>query len=137
MDLLRLPFNQLIGVKAADKEPYLLMLPALTQYQNHLQSVHAGALFTLAEGTAAQFLLNAFTDVENIIPVVRKVEVKFSKQAFGAIYGKAHLHQCTEEEIRIGLNQKGRISFSVLASIHNQDDTQVFAGVFEWFVTKN
>jgi|LauGreDrversion4_1035100.scaffolds.fasta_scaffold01100_4 acyl-coenzyme A thioesterase PaaI-like protein len=137
MDLLQLPFNHLIGVKAADKAPYLLMLPSLNHYQNHLQSVHAGALFTLAEGTAAQFLLNTFTDIQNIIPVVRKAEVKFSKQAIGAIYGKAQLHQCTEEEIRIGLNQKGRISFSVLASIHNQDHTQVFAGMFEWFVSKN
>jgi acyl-coenzyme A thioesterase PaaI-like protein len=137
MDLLKLPFNQLIGVKASDKEAYLLMLPELTQYQNHLKSIHAGALFTLAEGTAGQFLINTFTGIQNVIPVVRRAEVKFSKQAIGAIYAKAQLHQCTEEEIRIGLNQNGRISFSVLANLFNHEDTLVFSGVFEWFVSKN
>jgi acyl-coenzyme A thioesterase PaaI-like protein len=137
MDLLQLPFNQLIGVQTSNKESYLLMLPHLSQYHNHLETVHAGALFTLAEGTAGQFLLNTFTDIQNIIPVVRRAKVKFSKQATGPLYAKAQLHQSTEIEIRNGLNQKGRISFNVIASVHNQDDISVFTGVFEWFVTKN
>ena len=137
MDLLKLPFNELLGVKASDNANYLLMLPNLSQYHNHLSTVHAGALFTLAEGTAGQFLLNTFTEIQNIVPVVRKAEVKFSKQATGVLYAKAQLHQITQEEIRSGLNLKGRVSFSVLASVHNQENIAVFTGIFEWFVTKN
>jgi len=47
-------------------------------------------LFALAEASSGEFLLNQFKDYRlDIIPVVRKVEVKYSKPANGTVFSKA------------------------------------------------
>ncbi|MCF8254598.1 MAG: DUF4442 domain-containing protein [Bacteroidia bacterium] len=136
MNLLELPFNQHLGILPSDKEGYILMLPNELRFQNHLQKVHAAALFALAEGTAAQFLLDAFPNVQGIVPVVRKAQVKFSKLAEGKIYGKAQLHLVQTETIEKDLLEKGRVLFSVLATLYNELDQAVLSCEFEWFVSK-
>ena len=49
MDVTKIPFNALIGLAHSDEPKYLLMLPVDEKYTNHLGTVHAGALFALAE----------------------------------------------------------------------------------------
>ena len=51
MDILSLPFNKFIGMEPSSDSAYLLTLPAKTEYENHIQTVHAAALFALAEAS--------------------------------------------------------------------------------------
>jgi len=60
IDVTKLPFNYFIGLKISNKSGYLLMLDNRAEYRNHLDTVHASALFALAEATSGHFLLNEF-----------------------------------------------------------------------------
>jgi len=100
INLLDLPFNKLIGIVPSDHPDYLVMLHNSNSYHNHIESVHAGALYTLAESTSALFMLNQFPDAGNYIPVLRRSKVKYKKQAIGKIYGKGHLTHRTSWKTR-------------------------------------
>lgn len=136
MQITNLPFNQLIQLEYADKEPYLLKLSANAIYTNHLNTVHAAALFALAEATSGQFLLLQFPAYgNNLIPVVRKVDVKYKKPAIGAVYSKAHLLETDVAAISEQLQTKNRASFKLHVSVFDSSDVLVFEGTFEWFVS--
>lgn len=50
MDVTALPFNQLVGLEPASPESgFLVALPADPEHGNHLGTVHASALLTVAE----------------------------------------------------------------------------------------
>ena len=86
----QLPFNQLIHLKDSDKAGYILMLDDSPDYHNHLQTVHASALFALAEATSGQFLINEFNNQATaILPVVRQATVKYKKGVTGCVYSTA------------------------------------------------
>ena len=137
MDVTKIPFNQFIGLKISLKSEYLLMLENLPEYRNHLDTVHASALFALAEATSGYFLLNEFSELTNIVPVVRKVETKYRKPALGVIFSKAQFQENEKNEILYTLNQKGRTSLKVAVSLFDETNVEVMQSVFEWFVTKN
>jgi len=88
-----LPFNHFIGLKMSDKTEFLLMLEDRSEYRNHLNTVHASALFSLAEASSGHFLLNEFSDLTGIVPVVRRVETKYKRPATGAVFSKAQFFE--------------------------------------------
>ena len=136
MDVTKLPFNNFIGLKMSDKAEFLLMLESRSEYQNHLKTVHASALFSLAEASSGHFLLNEFSELPDIVPVVRKVEVKYRKPATGIVYSKAKFQDVEKNEILNMLNQKGRVLLNVEVSLFDETDTLIMQSIFEWFVTK-
>ena len=92
MNVLDLPYNNFIGLKDAAEEGFLLELPEAEIYLNHLKTVHAGALFSLAEASSGKFLLNEFADIKfPIIPMLRKATVKYSKAVKGNVKSKGKL----------------------------------------------
>lgn len=136
MDVTRLPFNEFIGLKFSDEPNYLLMLDDRAEYLNHLNTVHAGALFTLAEATSGHYLLGQFDELPDIVPVVRKVEIKYRKPAIGAVYSNAAFLNTGKSEVLEALAQKGRVLLEVEVSLYDRSGTTVMQAVFEWFVTK-
>jgi acyl-coenzyme A thioesterase PaaI-like protein len=93
MDVTKLPFNHFIGLKISDKNGFLLMLDNRHEYRNHLNTVHASALFALAEASSGYFLLNEFSELTDIVPFVRKVDTKYKKPATCSVFSKAKLHE--------------------------------------------
>ena len=136
MDVTKLPFNHFIGLKISDKIGYLLMLDNRTEYRNHLDTVHASAQFALAEATSGHFLLNEFSELTDIVPVVRKAEIKYKKPATGNIFSKAKFLETGKEEVLEALNQRGRAMLKVGVSLFDETEVQIMQSVFEWFVTK-
>lgn len=136
MDVTKLPFNEFIGLKLSDEPNYLLMLDDRAEYLNHLNTVHAGALFTLAEATSGRYLLGQFDKLPDIVPVVRKVEIKYRKPAIGAVYSNAAFLNTGKSEVLEALAQKGRVLLEVEVSLYDRSGTTVMQAVFEWFVTK-
>jgi|TARA_B110000116_G_C16681498_1_gene510925 acyl-coenzyme A thioesterase PaaI-like protein len=57
MDLTVLPCNALIGIQKAKDVSSLLTLKEHKRLHNHLDTLHASALFSLAEASSAEFLL--------------------------------------------------------------------------------
>ena len=137
MDVFELPFNKHIGLEQASVPNFLLMLTERTEYLNHLNTVHASALFALAEATSGFFLLNEFKELKDILPVVRKVETKYKKPAQGKILSKADFVNTDKEKILEDLSNKGRTLLTVRVSLYDSDNNNVMQSDFEWFVAKN
>lgn len=137
MEVLEIPFNKFIGLKKAEaKDNYLLKLESDERYLNHLGTIHASALFALAEASSGEYLLNQFEGYAlNVIPVVRKVEVKFSKPANGTVYSKASIIEPGIGEILEELKTKHRVIIKVKVDIYNDDSERIFTSIFDWFLT--
>jgi len=136
MDVLQLPFNNFIGLKKSNKSKFVLMLEDRPEYRNHLNTVHASALFALAEASSGLFLLGEFSELTDIVPVVRKVESKYRKPATGSVFSKAKFQELEKNEILNMLNQKGRVLLAVEVSLFDEGDVQIMQSIFEWFIAK-
>lgn len=136
MNIIDIPFNKLLGISKADNTDYLLQLDARKEYTNHLGTIHAAALFALAEGSGAQFLLNSFPGemIDSVIPVLRKVEVIYKKPANGVIVSSAKLKEDAIEDIMLQLNSKKRVLITTTVDLFDAEITKVFTANFEWFV---
>jgi len=135
MDVTKLPFNHFIGLKISNKSGYLLMLDNRTEYRNHLDTVHASALFSLAEATSGDFLLNEFSELTDIVPVVRKVEIKYKKPTKGGVFSKAKFLETEKDEVFETLTQRGRAIIKVEVLLYDETEALIMQSVFEWFVT--
>ena len=72
MDVIKIPFNEFIGLQLSDRHGFLLMLGERPEYLNHLGTVHASVMFALAEPTSGLFLSKELPGIDNVVPVVRK-----------------------------------------------------------------
>ena len=136
MKITDLPFNKLIGLNIAADSEYLLSLDDKPDYTNHLGTVHASALFSLAEATSGHFLLVNFPEFNSgLIPVVRYVEIKYKKPATGQISSTAILIENTVEEIKEQLVTRKRALVKLKVELFDTNKTNVLTGNFEWFVT--
>ena len=136
MEVTKLPFNHFIGLKLSNKNGYLLMLDNRTEYLNHLDTVHASAQFALAEATSGHFLLNEFSELTDIIPVVRKVEIKYKKPATGSVFSKAKFIETDKNDFLKAMNQSGRAMLKVEVTLFDDTEILIMQSVFEWFVSK-
>lgn len=136
IDITKVPFNKFLGISLANNPEYLLQLDAREEYTNHLGTVHAAALFTLAEGSGAQLLLKSFPEeiIDNVIPVLRKVEVSYKKPAMGVIVSTASLKDTTIDLVTEQLLSKKRVSIVTPVDLFDESKTKVFSANSEWFV---
>ena len=137
MNVFELPFNKYIGLEESSDLDYLLMLPEKEEYLNHLATVHASALFALAEATSGFFLLNEFQGIENILPVVRRVETKYKKPALGIVLSKAGFVNTDKEKILEELDINQRVLIIVRVLLYDLEKTNIMQSDFEWFIAKS
>ncbi|MES2567270.1 MAG: YiiD C-terminal domain-containing protein [Bacteroidota bacterium] len=135
-DITKVPFNQLLGISVAANKEYLLQLDAKQEYTNHLGTVHAAALFALAEGSGAQYMLKNFPSemIDDVIPVLRKAEIIYKKPSRGIIVSRAKLKDGTIEQIVWELNTKKRVLLKTTVELFDEQESRVFIADFEWFV---
>jgi acyl-coenzyme A thioesterase PaaI-like protein len=135
MDVTAIPFNKLIGLETSDDGRYLLMLPAGGQFLNHVGTVHASALFALAEATSGMAMLGELGARDDLGAVVRKVETKYRNPARGAVYSAAAL---TEEpsSLLAEIDARGRGFAHITVDLFDGDGKLVMRSEFEWFITK-
>jgi hypothetical protein len=70
-----------------------------------------------------------------LIPVVRQVEIKYKKPAYGQINSTAMLIENTIDEIKEQLITKKRALIKLKIELFDTNKTNVMTGDFEWFVT--
>ncbi len=138
MDVLTIPFNKYLGLERCEKEGYILKLPNKNEYLNHIETIHASVQFALAEATSGEFLLQEFKDFEfDVIPVVRKSEVKYSCPAEGTLCSKAEFIELNKNEIEHKLEFSNRIIVKIQVSVLNESEDIVMTAIFEWFIAKD
>ena len=126
-----------MGQKANTEDDFILKLEQRHEYLNHLGTLHAALLFVLAEATSGEYLLNQFKDYKlDIIPVVRKAEIKYSKQGKGTVSSKAIFIEknTNTNDIVDELNIKKRIIIKVRVDIFNEEMDKLMTSVFDWFI---
>ncbi|MBN2347727.1 MAG: YiiD C-terminal domain-containing protein [Bacteroidales bacterium] len=136
MNVLEIPFNKYLGLKkSVNNDGFILKLEERKELLNHLGTLHAGSLFALAEATSGEFLLNQFCDYNlDIIPLVRKVEIKYSKPGNGTIFSKANFVNSKTDEIINELNTRRRVIINVNVDIFDSSSEKIMTSIFDWFV---
>jgi acyl-coenzyme A thioesterase PaaI-like protein len=132
-----LPFNALLGLEPAKPASgFLVSLPADPKYTNHLGTVHAAALFAVAEAGSGVFLLNAFGSAAGFVPVVRRVETKYRYPATGRVSARAAVATEEVERWKVDLASRGRLSATVMMEVVDDSGRVVMTAAVEWFVTR-
>jgi acyl-coenzyme A thioesterase PaaI-like protein len=132
-----IPFNAFIGLEAASDPAGVLRLPAGEKYLNHLGTVHASAQLALAEATSGEFLLRKFGTAEGVIPVVRRLEAKFSKPARGALTSRVTTPEEELARVATELAAKGRSLVGIGVELFDDAGTRTFSAVVEWFLARS
>ncbi len=136
MDVMKIEFNKFLGLQKSEKPEYIFQLDKREELTNHLGTLHAGVLFTLAEATSGQILVTLFPDwADRVIPVIRKVRVKYSKPGTTTIYSRATMTDETKSKIPHDLEKRGRSIAEVSVTLYDEENNKIFSSVFEWFIT--
>jgi acyl-coenzyme A thioesterase PaaI-like protein len=136
MDITELPFNQLIGLELSPPDSdFLITLPPGIQYTNHLGTVHAGALFAVAEAASGVYLLRELGSLDkDVVPVVRRVDVKFRRPARGRVNARAIVAAEEVERWSEELDNRGRVLADVAIEVVDQEGVVVVTALVEWFI---
>lgn len=135
MNVLEIPFVQKVGL-IRNNNGYLT-LPMNKSNENHIQTIHASAQFTLAETLSGEALQKMFPHLSgHVVPILRESEIKFKKPAIGEIYGLAHIDDAMKEKFEEQLAKKGRALISVDVEIKDNNESVTCSGRFDWFIQK-
>ena len=137
IDITQLPFNRDSGMQRSDRSDAIFMYPADARYFNHLGTVHAAVLFTLAEATSGEFLQQQFASLDTPLgAMVRRAETKYRRPAHGAVYSRASANAADLLSLPDQVQRRGRASITVQIEIIDAADVVVTTATFEWFVAK-
>jgi len=132
MNTLEIPFVKLVGVDTTNDE---LFLDFKDDVKNHIQTIHAGAQFTLAETKSGMHLQKLFPQLESkVIPLLRESHIKYKQPAKEKIFAFA---KCSEESVKKFSEQfekKGRGSILVEVEIKDINEVVTAVATFNWFV---
>ncbi|MBA4374218.1 MAG: thioesterase [Thermodesulfovibrio sp.] len=138
MNVLDLPFNQILLLKPSDLPDTILMLEDELKYQNHLGTVHASAQYALAEATSGEVLERNFGDWNGAyFPVVRRVEVKYKNPAKGKLFSSGFIAADSAVKAKTELSEKGRTLVDVQVKIADEAKSITFESTFTWFIAKD
>ena len=135
MNIQEVPFNRFLGIQASAKEGYILELANNDHLSNHLGTMHAGALFSLAEATSGEYLLRQFQSSDlDIIPVVRKVDIKYSRPAESVVYSTAEFAENSADEVYAGLKERRKVIIKVKVELYNERHERIAGSNIHWFL---
>lgn len=104
-------FVQRMGLKAEVLEPgFVRLLAPLAGNQNHIGSMYAGALFTLAEMPGGALFLTSF-DSQRFYPLVKEFNLRFCRPASGDIRVEARLGAEEIERIQAEAERAGKAEY--------------------------
>ncbi|MEJ2407548.1 MAG: PaaI family thioesterase [Candidatus Thiodiazotropha sp.] len=133
MEIRKIPFVEKVGIEK--NEQGHLTLSFDDSNNNHINTVHASALFTLAESASGEALQSYFPElVGKVIPVVRDSQIKFRKPAIDSITAFPSIADNDVAKFKEQFNKKGRSSIAVHVEVRDPENNVICAGTFNWFV---
>ena len=132
MNISDIPFVKLTGVQEDETGLCLDFKPEL---QNHIQTFHAGAQFTLAEAQVGAFLQKSFPELEGkVVPVLRESKLKYKKPATTKIFAQARCSEDELEKFRLQFDKKRRSTIEVFVDVKDSNNVLTCEGSFVFFV---
>ena len=106
-----IPFAARTCVKVLAMEPgYVKMMMPLQPNINHVGTMYAGALFTLAELPGGAIFLTTF-DASRFYPIIKGMEIKFVKPAATDITVEVRLDSAEADRIQQVANEAGKADY--------------------------
>jgi acyl-coenzyme A thioesterase PaaI-like protein len=107
----QIAFVKRSGLKAEVLEPgYVRLCMPLAGNQNHIGSMYAGALFTLAEIPGGALFLSSF-DSQRFCPVIKAMKLRFRRPALGDIHVEARLDAEQIERLQREAQSRGKAEY--------------------------
>jgi uncharacterized protein (TIGR00369 family) len=133
------PFAGHVGLeisRIAEGEATVVM-PERPELTNHVGSLHAGALFTLAENASGAAFIGAFAErLGDITPLAKSAEIAYERIAKGPISAAASLGVAKDEALAT-LDRDGKVEFPCDVLLTDADGTQVASATIRWHVRLN
>ena len=125
-------FVKLVGIEQSEGN---VSLAYKKDVQNHIESIHASAQFTLAETQSGLHLQKLFPSLEGlVVPLLRESTMKYKKPALKEISATAHVNEEDIEKFEIQFAKKGRGSLRVAVVVEDSDGVCTAEGTFGWFI---
>lgn len=127
------PFVERMGMKVLVLEPRKVKLfVPLKGNENHIGSMYAGALFTIAEIPGGALFLTTF-DVSCFYPVVKEMTIKFVKPARTDVTIEMAISVSEAERIEAEAEKKGKAEFVLEGEVKdaNGEIVTVSRGIYQ------
>jgi len=133
MDITKIAFVNKVGIGSDNGR---LLLNMSEEKMNHVGTIHAGALYTLAETASGQVLYEQFTELaDSVIPLLRESQIKYKKSAESSVWAKGIIDN--PEAFKERLISKGCAFADVMVEVRDVEDSLICSGIFNWYVQIN
>jgi len=127
-------FVKLVGIKQSGDS---VSLAYKKDVQNHIESIHASAQFTLAETQSGLHLQTLFPKLEGlVIPLLRESSMKYKKPALKDIQAFASVKEEDRMKFLEQFTKRSRASIEVFVEVKDSDGVCTAQGTFGWFISK-
>ena len=117
----QIAFVKRSGLKAEVLEPgFVRLRMPLQGNQNHIGSMYAGALFTLAEIPGGALFMTSF-DVQGYYPIIKEMNLRFRRPATGDILVEARLSGEQVAQITAQADADGKADYRLDLELKNAD----------------
>jgi acyl-coenzyme A thioesterase PaaI-like protein len=131
MRVSELPFNKHIGIR---DDGGVVTLPVESFHTNHLGTVHATAIFGVAEASSGKFIIdNLGKEFPDALAVTRVGTIKYKSLAREDISAEITGSRPEPQQVRNRLRQKGAAKIAVEVSVRSKDEI-VAVATFDWFI---
>ena len=137
IDIFDIPFNHFLGITESEKPDYLLQLASEEQHRNHVGSIHAAALFALAEATSGEYLIQRRGERTDIVGLLRRSTSKYSNPAHGVIYGSAEVTDDAFEAMVSAVDAKGKGLLDIAVKLDDENGVMVASFTFTWLLAES
>jgi acyl-coenzyme A thioesterase PaaI-like protein len=126
-----LPFNKHIGLQDHNG---VVTIPVKDWHMNHLGTVHATAIFGVAEAGSGRFIIENFgDDFPHALAVTRMGTVRYKSPAGEDIMAEVTNSKPDPHQVLERLRKKGAAKIAVEVSVISKNEIVAIA-TFDWFI---
>ena len=130
--VLELPFVRHVGLEIAEEGAIAIRSSPLLE--NHVGTLHAGALLTLGESASGVALARALAEgLGSVMPVAKSASIAYRKPARGRVRAMGTLAE-TSDAIAARVAKDGKTTFDVEVTMKDDDGIDVATMTVTWHV---
>jgi uncharacterized protein (TIGR00369 family) len=133
------PFAGFLGIEYDTVSPgeVVLRLADDPAKHNHIGTLHAGALFALAESASGLAVIAAIADrLAGVTPLAARAEITYAKVARGDVTATARIGGSVAEILGT-LDAEGRVRFPVDVELRDESGDVAATVVVDWHLRRN
>ena len=123
------------NIEFVKQEGNTLTLKPKKELLNHLGSIHAGAIFTLAESQSGLTLIEKFGET-NVKALLRSSSIKYKTEAKSKLTATGTIELKNIEKFNAKLHKKGRALIDVTVNVLDSEEKIILTSTFSWFIQR-